>query len=116
MEADLSSKSNYLVAQEQLTDRREQTSGGGRLVRARGEERGAIITSSCNLHLQQTVCLLNEMQLDVSFIPSQSSELIEKGFSVSLLNVFGSIQVIEPFTYFFCFLPKTEPFACFSLA
>ena len=116
MEADLSSKSNYLVAQEQLTDRRELTSGGGRVVRARGEERGAIITSSCNLHLQQTVCLLNEMQLDGSFILSQSSELIEKGFSVSLLNVFGSIQVIEPFTYFFCFLPKTEPFACFSLA
>ena len=34
-----------------------------------------------NDHLQQTVCPRNEMQLDGSFIPSQSSELIEKGFS-----------------------------------
>ena len=93
----------------QTGERREPTSGGGRVVRARGEERGAIITSSCNLHLQQTVCLLNEMQLDVSFIPSQSSELIEKR-RVSLMNVFGSIQVIEPFTFF---LPKNRTICMF---
>ena len=41
----------------------------------------AIITSSCKDHLQKNICLLNEMQLDGSFILSQSSELIEKGFS-----------------------------------
>ena len=97
----------------QTGERREPTSGGGRVVRARGEERGAIITSSCNLHLQQTVCLLNEMQLDGSFILSQSSELIEKGFSVSLLNVFGSIQVIEPFTYFFLFFTQNRTICMF---
>ena len=74
MEADQSSKSNYLEALEQLTDRREPTlMGGGAMV-------PALITSSCKDHLQKNICLLDEMQLDGSFIHSQSSELIEKGF------------------------------------
>ena len=84
MEADLSSKSNYLPAEEQLTGRRKPSRGGARVQ--------AISARSSNLQLQQTVFLLNKMQLDGSFIPSQSSELIENGFSVSLMNVFGSIR------------------------
>ena len=62
MEADLSSKSNYLTAQEQLTGRREERGESGAL-RAGGSYH-YLNTSSCNDHdhLQQNICLLNEMQ------------------------------------------------------
>lgn len=82
MEADQSSKSNYLESLEQLTDRREPTLMGGAetgVWQCHGA-RPALITSSCKDHLQKNICLLDEMQLDGSFILSQSSELIEKGF------------------------------------
>ena len=66
----------------------------------------AISAWSSNLQLQQTVFLLNKMQLDGSFIPSQSSELIENGFSVSLMNVFGSIRYWA--FYIYIFYPKKQ--------
>ena len=80
----------------------------------RGESRASYhyFTTSVSIMIIYSKIFVFSMKCNLMALLSPVSPA-SKLRRASLMNVFGSIQVIEPFTFFY---QKTEPFACFSLA